>query len=123
MKVGDRGLQDLSRALQGDMVITALNLSNARVSSVSVEQLAAVLPSMSALVYLDLSCNLICDEGASSLSTALSDPTSRIDKVVLTGNRIRLRGAISLVQTVLASGVSWIRCAKSAKSLKCLCCD
>ncbi len=110
MKVGDAGLEDLSAAMRDDMILTTLCLSGARVSSVSVGFLAAVLPSMSALTYLDLSRNLVCDKGALLLAAAIATSTCRVNKLSLAGNRIQLAGALALVQSFCDSHcVEWMR--------------
>lgn len=109
MRVGDAGLADLSRALHRDAVITQLNLSSARVSCVGAVSLASVLPTMAALRHLDLSCNLVGDAGAQALASALTVAGCRLEKLVLAGNRVQLRGAIALVRAVFDSSVSWMR--------------
>ena len=64
-------MKDLSVALQGDVIIEQLILTGARLSSVGAGYLAAVLPEMFGLRYLDLTSNLICDDGATAIAEAL----------------------------------------------------
>ena len=110
MKIGDAGLTDLSVVLLNDQIIRSINLSNARVSSEGIAALADVLPTMSALTHLDLSCNLICNDGAQALVTAIThEECVNLQKLVLTGNRIGLKGCMTLVQEVFNSPVMWLR--------------
>jgi hypothetical protein len=117
MRIGDEGLLALSNALANDMLIAELCLSNARVSSSGVCALASAMAGdsedfgsgMLALTDLDLSCNLICDIGASALATAIYR-SPRLRSISCAGNRIGKKGAVDITEAVLASStVTFLR--------------
>jgi hypothetical protein len=71
MKLGDEAIAQLFEALEGDPVINNLYLSSARMTCLSALNLAQVIPTMSALISLDLSNNCIADDGAVAIAQAI----------------------------------------------------
>jgi hypothetical protein len=72
MNLGDEAIKKLSEALHGDGLITSVCLAHARFSCLGVSYLADAIITMNALTYLDLSCNLIADDGAFLLAGCLN---------------------------------------------------
>eukprot|EP00597_Dinobryon_sp_UTEXLB2267_P003158 CAMPEP_0170074968 /NCGR_PEP_ID=MMETSP0019_2-20121128/12186_1 /TAXON_ID=98059 /ORGANISM="Dinobryon sp., Strain UTEXLB2267" /LENGTH=682 /DNA_ID=CAMNT_0010285629 /DNA_START=54 /DNA_END=2102 /DNA_ORIENTATION=- len=103
INIGDNGIKLLATALKGDTIIQQLTLTGARISTLGVRELAAALPHIHALEYLDLSSNLIDDEGAFSLAESFSFESGKLNKLVLSGNRINLIGIIRLVESIVKS--------------------
>lgn len=92
MKVTDDGLLRLNPALHDHPTITQIILTGAHLTDISVMPFAReVLPSLTRLVYLDLSCNAITNIGAINIAQSL--PQCQTLRVLsLAGNRIGFDG-------------------------------
>lgn len=96
MRIGPDELKALAGALRTDDLVTELTISSAGVSDAGVLNLCPVIPSMSALMYVDLSHNAITDIGCAAIAKAI-EMTASVRRVTLRGNRIGDRGAQQLL--------------------------
>jgi hypothetical protein len=121
MSVGNNGLKHLSLALDGDINIQNLCLSNARISCSGLTAFAAHFENMRGLTYLDLSQNGISDAGVTALAHAITGaadtkmvnvkdalsvesvmkPKHPLRRLILSGNRITIVGAAVIVGVLL----------------------
>jgi len=114
MKIGDKGMQKISKVLAGNTIISDIVLANARITSVGLQYLADAMLFLPNLKYLDLSQNAIDDVGAEALAYVLESvtvvgDTSNVKRITLMGNRITHKGARALVMAVLNGNVEYLK--------------
>jgi Ran GTPase-activating protein (RanGAP) involved in mRNA processing and transport len=80
--IGDSGLSRLNKELHGNKFITRISLNAARLTSTSICELASILKTIHALVYLDLSQNAICDKGVCALAEVIVPDVHTVTNVL-----------------------------------------
>jgi hypothetical protein len=94
--LGVAELTALAAALRTDDVVTDMVISSAGVSDAGLAGLCPAVPSMTSLVYVDLSFNAISDAGCGALAAAMRQ-TASVRRMTLRGNRIGDGGAALLI--------------------------
>ena len=102
VNIGVSELKALANALRTDDVVTELTLSSAGMSDAGVANLCPVIPTMTSLVYVDLSYNAITDIGCKAVGVAI-EKTNSVRRITLRGNRIQDKGAELLITGLCAS--------------------
>ena len=85
-------MQRLANAMRTDDLITDIILTNGSLSDLSISKICPTIPTMTALLHLDLSGNAVTDDGCMAIADACVKSRT-LQRLVLSGNRIRAKGA------------------------------
>ncbi len=100
MAISAHAMELISAELIDDGVIRSMNFFSGGMSSPGLTHLSKSLPTMTALLHLDLSGNAIGDEGALALSEAIRKGVS-FTKLNMMGNRLELPGAQAVIESTI----------------------
>jgi hypothetical protein len=102
LHMAEAEMQRLAYALRTDDLITDIILANGNLSDLSVSKICPSIPTMTALIHLDLSGNAVTDDGCMAIADACVK-SRFLQRLVLSGNRIHAKGAELLVRAFCQS--------------------